>query len=275
MKITHDFHIHTHLSHCGHPSAQVEHYMKTAKELGLKKIGFADHFWDSPIDGSLIPGWGFYAPEDGKLEHQNYEHLLRIKPELEKYADPDVQVYFGCETEYDPIHRGVAVTEETAEKFDFIIVPQSHTHITMTKDLYQPYQKHLDYMIQAYDDILDSPVSRYITAVVHPFEAVCCPYDNTILINMLSEDVMKRLFTKSAEKNIAFEINVSQMMNKTPEQIAECAQMRMFKIVKECGCKFIFGSDSHDNETHKKYGNAQLAADLLGLTEEDIAPIAR
>ena len=65
------------------------------------------------------------------------------------------------------------------------------------------------------------------------------------------------------------------MMNKTPEQIAECAQMRMFKIVKECGCKFIFGSDSHDNETHKKYGNAQLAADLLGLTEEDIAPIAR
>ena len=273
MKITHDFHIHTHLSLCAQPSAQVEYYMKKAKQLGLKKIGFSDHFWDSPIDGSQIPGWGFYASETEP--HQNYEHLCKIKPELEKYADPDIKVYFGCETEYDPIHRGVAVTEETAEKFDFIIVPQSHTHITMPKDLYQPYQKHLDYMITAYDDILDSPVSKYITAVVHPFEAVCCPYDNTILIDMLSEDVMKRLFTKSAEKNIAFEINVSQMMDKTPEQIAECSHMRMFRIVKECGCKFIFGSDSHDDVTHEKYSNAQLTADLLGLTDDDIADIAK
>ena len=54
MKITHDFHIHTHLSHCGHPSAQVEHYMKTAKELGLKKIGFADHFRVSSIRKQLL-----------------------------------------------------------------------------------------------------------------------------------------------------------------------------------------------------------------------------
>lgn len=273
MKVTHDFHIHTHLSLCANSTATVEHYMKTAKELGLKKIGFSDHFWDSPIDGSLIPGWDFYASK--VEEHQNFEHLLRIKPELEKYKDPDVQVYFGCETEYDPIHHGVAITEETAEKFDFIIVPQSHTHITMPKNLYQPYQKHLDYMINAYDEILDSPVSRYITAVVHPFEAVCCPYDNTILIDMLSEDVMKRLFTKSAEKEIAFEINVSQMMEKTQDEIASCAQIRMFKIVKECGCKFIFGSDSHDNVTHQKYANAQFTADLLGLTENDIAVIAR
>ena len=273
MKVAHDFHIHTHLSLCGHPSALVEHYIKTAKEMGLKKIGFADHFWDSPIDGSQIPGWEFYAPRD--QEHQNYEHLLRIKPELEKWKDPAVQVYFGCETEYDPIHHGVAITEETAEKFDFILVPQSHTHITMPKSYYQPYQKHLDYMIQAYEDILDSNVSRYITAVVHPFEAVCCPYDNTILINMLSEDVMKRLFTRSAEKDIAFEINVSQMMNKTKDEIAECAQIRMFRIVKECGCKFIFGSDSHDDRTHEKYANAQFTADLLGLTEADIASIAR
>jgi len=273
MKVTHDFHIHTHLSVCANETAQVEHYMKKAKELGLKKLGFSDHFWDSPIDGSQIPGWGFYAPTD--REHQNFEHLYRIKPELEKYKDPDIQVYFGCETEYDPIHRGVAVTEETAEKFDFIIVPQSHTHITMPKSLYQPYQKHLDYMIQAYDDILDSNVSKYITSVVHPFEAVCCPYDNTILINMLTEDTMKRLFTKSAEKEIAFEVNVSVMTEMTKDQIANCAQMRMFRLVKECGCKFIFGSDAHGNTAHDTYGNAQFVADLLGLTEDDIAPIAR
>ena len=44
MKITHDFHIHTHLSVCAKDSATVEHYAEVAKNLGLKKLGFADHF---------------------------------------------------------------------------------------------------------------------------------------------------------------------------------------------------------------------------------------
>ena len=177
MKIEHDFHIHTTLSLCANETATVENYLATAKKLGLKKLGFSDHFWDSAIGGAFE--W---------YQKQDYEHVVQLKSELERVTGEDVKIYFGCETEYDPIHHGVALTEEAAEKFDFILVPNSHTHMMMPKDFYQPHQKHVDFMVQAYHEILDSNVSRYITAVAHPFEAVNCPYDRTRLIDMISDD---------------------------------------------------------------------------------------
>lgn len=263
MQIRHDFHIHTHLSRCAKETATVEGYLDHAKRLGLRKLGFSDHFWDEKIEGANT----FYQP-------QNLAHVLSLKPTLEAAAAEGIQLFFGCETEYDPVHHGVAITEETAEQFDFILVPNSHTHMMMPKDFYQPYEKHIEFMINAFHEILDSPVSRYITAIAHPFEAVACPYDKTILIDMISDDTFKRLFSKSAEKNVAFEINVSSMLHKTPEQIESAPQMRMFRIARDCGCKFIFGSDAHGMQSHSRYENATLVANLLALTPDDIVNIA-
>lgn len=265
MRIEHDFHIHTNLSLCAKEDATVEYYVELAKKLGFKKIGFSDHFWDSAIEGAN----NFYRQQD-------YEHVALIKKELEKRQEKDLTVYFGCETEYDPVHHGVAITEETAEKFDYILVPNSHTHMMMPKECYQPYQKHVDFMVQAFEEILDCNVSRYVTAIAHPFEAVCCPYNKYILIDMISDDCFKRLFDKAAAKDIAFEINVSSMRQLTDEQIVECSPMRMFKLAAQCGCKFIFGSDSHDVGAHRTYmHHVNLIADILKLQEEDIVKIAR
>ncbi len=45
MKTTHDFHIHTTLSKCAtKENATMENYVNHAKKLGLKKLGFANHF---------------------------------------------------------------------------------------------------------------------------------------------------------------------------------------------------------------------------------------
>lgn len=264
MKIKHDFHIHTSLSLCANETATLDNYIENAKMLGLEKIGIANHFWDEKIPDCF----DFYRV-------QNYERVEKIKPEIEAKKTDGLKIYFGCETEYDS-HRGdVAICEETAEKFDFILVPNSHTHITMPQDLYEPYEKHVEFMIKAYEDIINSKVSKYITAIAHPFEAVCCPYDKEILINMISDDTFKRLFDKTAEKGIAFEINVSSMKNRTIEEIESCAMIRMFNLAKECGCKFIFGSDAHTNSVHSRYSNAQYTAELIGLKETDILEIAR
>ena len=111
--------------------------------------------------------------------------------------------------------------------------------------------------------------------MAHPFEAVCCPYDNSILINMISDDCFRRLFERTAEKNIAIEINVAGMQRMSPEEVAECAQMRLFRLAKECGCKLIFGSDDHTAVHHDVYKHADYVANILGLKEEDMAEIAR
>lgn len=263
MKIQHDFHIHTKLSLCANETATVDNYLEIAKNIGLKKLGFSNHFWDTNIEGASE----FYKPQD-------YQHLLQIKPELKKATTGDIQLYFGCEAEYDPYHHGVAITEETAERFDYILVPNSHTHSMMPKDYFMSYPKIVDFMIQAYEEIIDSNVSRYITAMAHPFQAYGIPNDFN-LIDMISDDIFHRLFEKTANKNIAFEINVSSMRNKTTDEIETCPQIRMFKIAKKCGCKFLFGSDAHSTEYHNAYSNTDVLAELLDLQTNDIADIAK
>jgi len=264
MKIKHDFHIHTSLSICADETATLDNYIENAKKFGLEKIGISNHFWDS-----VIPiGDEFYRIQD-------YAHVSELKPEIEAKRTDGLKIYFGCETEYDLKRGDVAISEETAEKFDFILVPNSHTHITMPKDLYEPRESHMNYMIKAYEDIINSKISKYITAIAHPFEAVGCPYDNEILINMIPDDTFKRLFDKTAQKGIAFEINTYSMNDKTKEKIDRCAQIRMFNLAKASGCKFIFGSDAHKSSGHDCYSNAQYVADLIGLKETDIIEIAR
>lgn len=264
MRIEHDFHLHTNLSVCASREVTAADYVANARRLGLRKIGFSDHFWDAPIEGAN----SFYQP-------QHYEHIIQLKPELEKLRCDDIQLFFGCETEYDPFHHGVAITEETAEKLDYLLVPNSHTHMMMPKDCYEPYQKHADFMMQATYEILNSPLSKYMTAIAHPFEAVCCPYPNSILIDMIPDDDFRRVLDLMAKKEVAFEINVSSMQKKTHAEIEQMSQIRLFRLAREQGCKFLFGSDSHNAASHDFYGNADFVAGLLGLTEENIAPIAR
>ncbi len=265
MEIKHDFHIHTDLSICANETATLGNYVEIANKLGLEKIGIANHFWDSRIEGAF----DFYKTQD-------FEHISKLKPELEKVNVEGLRIYFGAEAEYDFKNRDVSVTEEVAEQLDFLIVPNSHTHITMPGEFYEPYGKHIEYMINAYEDIINSKVSKYITAVAHPFCAVCCPYDREILINMITDDTFRRLFDKTANKGIAFELNVDYMekFKKTEEEIRCGAHMRMFRLAKECGCKFIFGSDAHSTKEHESYKKlTKIFADELELKEENIAEI--
>ena len=264
MKIQHDFHIHTNLSLCAEKDVTVEYYVQKAEEIGLKKIGFANHFWDENIPSTD----GFYVP-------QNLRHVEQIKTEIEKNKSQDVEIYYGCEVEYDYANHGVSLTEQVAECFDYVLVPNSHTHFTMPKEFYEPHHKHAEFMVQAYKEILNSNVSKYITAMAHPFEAVCCPYDYSILIDLISDDEFKYLFDATAQKDIAVEINIGNYHELDKKQIEQCSQLRMFRIAKDCGCKFIFGSDSHNRRRHGTYGNADIMAELLELEEKDIAEIAR
>lgn len=263
MKITHDLHIHTALSLCAERGATAEGYVKLAKQIGLTKIGFSDHYWDERLAGANE----FYAP-------QNTAHIDELRAELPALRGQGVDILFGCETEYDPYHHGVAITEEVAERMDFILVPNSHTHMMMPKDLYEPYEKHADFMVNAYQEIIDSPVSRYITSMAHPFEAVCCPYDNRLLIRLISDDTYRRLFDRTAEKGIAIEINVSDLQSKTEAEIEADPVMHLFRLAKECGCRFTFGSDAHSHTVHGNYmAHTAFIADLLALQEDDLATL--
>ena len=263
FEINHDFHIHTERSLCAQRDAFAKDYIREAKALGLKKLGFADHFWDDAYKPLDIE---FYGP-------QNYDHVASIRDEIKSVDTEGIKIYVGCEAEYSHEH-GVGITEACAERFDFIIVPNSHTHKTMPAGFIKPnkMQKHVDFMIRAYYDILNSSVSKYILSMAHPFEAVSCPYDNNLLKQMISDDTYRRMFDATAEKGIAIEINTAGFLNESLATVRETENFRILRLAKECGCKFTFGSDAHSIEMLKELfvPTANMVAEALGLTENDL-----
>ena len=111
-----------------------------------------------------------------------------------------------------------------------------------------------------------------------PFRKVGIAHLACFLINRKSEEdylatvkaipdgEMTRLFTKAAGLGVGIELNDGDMKHALKYETV----MRMFRIAKECGCKFYLGSDSHNpNEFDGAVERAKLAADILGLTEDD------
>lgn len=257
--------MHTHLSRCAKPEATLGAYIAQAAKLGLDTLGIADHMWDHAV-GLHDPQGGWY----GFYEFQNLEHVLKGREELKSADTHGVRVLIGAEAEYDPVREGIALTEEAAQQLDFIIVPNSHTHMIMPKACLEPYQAHAGFMLKAMRDILKSPAAKYVTAIAHPFDAVACPYDKRLLYPLISVSEYKEVFSEAKEKNIAIEINTSSFLNKTDEEIRANPKWEFFAIAKECGCRFTFGSDCHHPSSQRNILAASTILDVLSLTEKDI-----
>jgi HisJ family histidinol phosphate phosphatase len=277
MKITHDFHIHTRLSLCAGPQGGAyKEYIDQFLSQGLERVGFTDHFWDEKVghEGLYVDCRNAGVPHYYKT--QNFDHISQLKREIDTVSSKGIEVFFGAETEYDPVRRDVALSRETAERLDFVVVPNSHTHMIMPKENYYPYEKHRDFMVQAFVDIVNSPLKDKILAVAHPFYAVCCPYDVEELMRTIDSDTYKRIFTMAAESKIAIEINTSCVEELLAKNTPDCAaeHIRMFSLARACGAKLIFGSDAHSIRGHESYVRVcERAVELFEVSESDIAKL--
>ena len=265
MKITQDLHMHTYLSLCAEKEATLEAYISQASSLGLTTLGIADHLWDDKVGLHDENGkwYNFYKP-------QNMEHVLKAREDSKSLDTKGLRVLFGAEVEYDCVRGDLALSEEAAEILDFMIVPNSHTHLVMPREYYEPYETHARFMLNAARNILRSPLVKYVSAIAHPFDAVCCPYDRNVLYSLISKSEYKDLFCEASEKNVAMEINTSTFLNKTDEEIKAKPIWEIMRLAKECGCKFTFGSDCHHPKEQKSILTAKLICDHINLTEDDI-----
>lgn len=274
MNITYDIHAHTHLSICGQDNSTIENYVKSAKRNGIFLIGIADHMWDKeiPYHENMRHAKGA-GPNGGEgvvnwYKAQPIEHCREILPELESVDTEGVKFLFGGEVDYCP-GRGAAITPENAEKLDFMVVPNSHTHHVMDKADYEPYQKHADFMLRATLEIATAETARYVTSLAHPFDAVCCPYSVEYVIDCIKDEALIEVFSAAAENNIAAEINSASFVNK---DIKNLGLFRVLQMAKKAGCLFTFGSDSHSANQDDLHVCSDVA-ELLGLTENDILKI--
>lgn len=267
MKVTSDLHIHTALSSCAKPEATVAYYMDKARELGLKTLGFTDHLWDSAIPNANK----FYIPQD-------FAHISKIKEELAAADKTGIdRVLFGAEGEYDPWRHGVALTPAVAEQLEVLLVPNSHTHMMMPKDYYEPPRRHAEFMLEAFYDIVNSEIAPYITAIPHPFAAVACAkyYPGRVPMAALTDDEYKACFSAAAEKGIAMEINPIFFWGLDKDALDTDAYIRLFRIARDMGCLFTVGLDSHSKAGHDRVGVLPTVLEVLELNESHLHPLAR
>ena len=257
--IDHDYHIHSTLSSCSNdPTQSTERILQYAKDNGLKKICITDHFWDERVEGAS----DWYAP-------QNFAHISHAKPL--PTAD-GIEFFFGCETDMDKFFT-VGVSAERYDEFDFIIIPTTHLHMTgftLSEEDAQSDARRAELWVERFERLLALDLPFYKVGIAHLACGLIRPKDRAAFLSVLDaidESDMRRLFCRAAELGCGIELNHSDMSFKDEEADRV---LRMFRIAKECGCKFYLGSDAHHPSTFESTDHIfTRAIDLHGLEESD------
>lgn len=256
--VDHDYHIHSKLSRCSKDEEQTtERILKYAKENGLSEICLTDHFWDKTVN---VPRKNFYHIQD--LEY--------ITQALPLPQSEDVKFYFGCETDMDK-YMNVGISEETMEKMDFIAIPTTHMHMKWFtyEEQDDTLERRADLYVKRFTALLEKDLPWHKVGIAHPTCHLIAPGDwgNHIkVLNMISDEVFRELFEKTAVKGAGVELNMPIFKYNDEERVQV---LRPYRIAAECGCKFYLGSDAHHPvELEKAKRNFETIVELLDLKED-------
>ena len=255
----HDIHFHTHLSACAKAESVLKAMISALKNCGITTAGTADHVWDPKVPGSS----NWYAP-------QNIDHVLAIHKEYAALSDDEragIKLYFGCETEYVGQGR-VSMTPESAELFDFILVPPHHFHM---KNFVRPADLEDAAAVRKlmFERFMECCNISFVFGIAHPFTVL--GYDgrtDEILSGYRDEDY-REAFSFAAAQNKSIEINVSSLHRegRKDSEGLHAEYRRMMTVAGECGCKFHLGSDAHDISrlTPERFSLAKKFVDACGI----------
>lgn len=256
--IDNDLHIHSHISLCSEDPEQTnDRILRYAKENGLKTICLTDHFWDETVEGASK----WYSKQD-------YGHIEAAKPLPQSEG---IRFLFGCETELNS-SLTLGISKEKYDLFDFIIIPTTHFHMkgyTLSEEEASSAENRAKAWVKRFTAVLNMELPFCKIGIAHLTCSLIAPTREEYLevLRLIPEEEMKKLFIRAAKLGVGIELNSSDM--NFAEGEADTV-LRIYKIAKECGCKFYLGSDAHDP---KAFDNAkeifERAVAILELTEDD------
>ena len=257
-----DLHIHSQLSSCSSdPEQTPARILQYALNTGLTTICLTDHFWDPAVPGAS----DWYKVQD--LDH--------IRESLPLPQAETVRFLFGCETDMDK-NFTIGVSDKTLEELDFIIIPTTHMHMpgfTIEADVgfdEDGIKRRRELYIKRFEKVLSADLPFYKVGIAHLTCPLACmqPKDGILqLIDGIPDETFRELFTTAAKKGLGIELNFGAFKYSGKEKESE---YRPFRIAKECGCKFYFGSDAHHpRDLEPAIRNFQEIINTLGLTEDE------
>ncbi|MCP3965257.1 MAG: PHP domain-containing protein [Lentisphaerae bacterium] len=263
LPIKHDMHIHTFASTCCLDERQtIDNIVLQAQELGLERIGLADHVWDNP---NLVPN-DFYK-EQGK------NRCINLKRSATRFKNSDIDVLVGCEVE-TVAPKKFSITEELANELDFVLLATDHFHLhdlVAQPKKYKPkhFAKH---MIEMYLGGIRCPFGDIMA---HPFLAMGYYEIYEEIIESISDRTFIEVFQETAESGKAVEITTHYLGNPTRRRLfSRDIPIRILSLALEAGCKFVFSSDAHQLESIGRVLELKTLAVDAGIREENIHKIA-
>ena len=256
--IDHDLHIHTLLSTCSRdPEQTVARILRYAEENRFRQVAVTDHFWDETVPGAS----NWYAPQD-------FSHIAASLP-LPK--SEGVRFLFGCEAEMDKNCK-LGIARETFDKFDFVVIPTTHLHMrgfTIAEED-DPIPRRAAAYVRRFESLLSMNLPFRKVGIAH----LTCyliakknPRDHLDVLNLIPDATFRDLFRETAKLGMGVELNFPLLSYADAEREEV---LRPYRIARDCGCKFYFGSDAHHPSTLEKAPALFAAtAEALGLAESD------
>lgn len=164
-----------------------------------------------------------------------------------------------------------AIAKETFNKFDFVVIPPTHFHmtgLTIDEDIKTPMQI-ADFWVKKLNALLDKDLPFYKIGIAHlTCQLIANPREKYLeTISLLNEADLESVFKKAAAKGVGIELNSCDMNYSANEKEII---LRPYMIAKRMGCKFYFGSDAHHpDELDAAKGIFERAIDDLKLEEGD------
>ena len=255
--IDHDLHVHTTLSSCCHSDdATPEAILRRAADAGLKTIGFADHLWDSAVEGASE----WYAPQD-------MDHILQIRERIPEDTF-GVRVLIGCETEYLGGGR-VGISPESAARLDFVLVPVTHFHMkgyVVPEALSAP----ADVAALMVERFREAAMLDVVTGIAHPFMPLGSGDTLDEILDCISDSACVDCFGLAAERGVSVEVHLGMA-----RESGDGPFVRILALAKQAGCVFHFASDAHSLDGIGSVSRLEPLAAEVGITPEDILPLAR
>ncbi len=266
--VSYDIHVHTRLSACsGDPQSTIPNYIKLLQGTSIRTLGISDHMWDSDISGASE----WYQP-------QNFDHIRQVIGQIPEDQDFEgIHVLYGCETEFDQ-HGTLAITREHAQMLDYVLVPHSHTHMrdfVMPSEYLSSYEKHARFLVDSFLRLVNHRDIDLITSIAHPFDPCGDGKHVEEILACISAPVFEDCFHSARDAGVALELNAATFRNAfTRHPDIETSQFcRMYRLAKQCGCKFTYGSDAHSPSRYFMFDWMDKTCEVFGFKEQDFLRI--
>lgn len=221
-----DFHVHTHLSPCGHTEATAAEMFHRAKAKGLFAVGFADHLTPEPV-----PDCDFYDGQQAPV-------LNDLQRELKEVGPIDgLEVLVGFEADYTVAGQR-CVDRDLLVQADHVIGSASHFHLpTAPEPLFDTPGGRAELMLKMVREMLLIPG---VSVWAHPFD---CSSMRPLapIIDAMDRMALVGLIQLANANEVAIEINGGSAGDLAYRE----ATSDFFRLAHQLGATFTAASDAH------------------------------